>query len=330
MKTRRILALILALLLAFALTACQTTTTDPSPSDSASTEPSPSPSESVEPSEEPSPSDTSITVTDMTGREVTLDAPATKIVALTPSDCEILFAIGSGDTVVGRGEYCDYPEAALELPSVSSGSDTNIEQIIALGPDVVIMSTMAQTPEHVESLENAGITVFVTESGAIDDVYDSITLIGQLVGNNDGAADVISSMQQTFADIEAGATGDGTTKVYFEVYPLAYGPYAAGSGTFMDEIANMLGLTNIFNDVADWPVVSEEQIIERNPDYIITTMMAYDGEDPVEEIMGRAGWESITAVANDQVFMADSNALTRPGPRLAEGAQALYELFYGE
>ena len=95
-----------------------------------------------------------ITVTDMKGREIRLDAPATRVVALTPSDCEILYAIGAGETLVGRGEYCDYPAGVLDVPSVQSGAETNVEQIVALEPQVVIMSTMAQSV--VQRIRDAG------------------------------------------------------------------------------------------------------------------------------------------------------------------------------
>ena len=78
--------------------------------------------------------DTSFTVTDMSGREITFDKPVERAVALTASDCEIIFALGAGDILVGRGEYCDYPAEVFEIPSVQSGYDTNIEQIIDLEP----------------------------------------------------------------------------------------------------------------------------------------------------------------------------------------------------
>ena len=87
------------------------------------------------------------TVTDMKGRDIVLNEDVTRVVALTAADCEILYAIGAGDVLVGRGEYCDYPEAALSLPAVQSGAGTNIEQIIALTPQVVFMDTMAQSVE---------------------------------------------------------------------------------------------------------------------------------------------------------------------------------------
>ena len=94
-----------------------------------------------------------VTVTDMMGREVTINAPVTRVVALQPADCEIIYALGAGDMVVGRGEYCDSPAEVLDVPSVQSGYDTNTEQIIALEPQVLFMSTMAQSEEQIQALE---------------------------------------------------------------------------------------------------------------------------------------------------------------------------------
>ena len=112
--------------------------------------------------------DTSVTVTDMSGREITLKEPATRVVALTAADCEILYAIGAGKTLVGRGEYCDYPAEVFDVPSVQSGYETNIEQIMALEPQVVLMATMAQSVEQVEALEKAGIAVVVSDAQDIE------------------------------------------------------------------------------------------------------------------------------------------------------------------
>ena len=89
-----------------------------------------------------------LTVTDMKGREITLDAPASRIVAITASDVEIIYALGAGDLLVGRGEYCDWPAEVLDKPVVKSGAETNLEEILALEPDVVIMATMAQTEDR--------------------------------------------------------------------------------------------------------------------------------------------------------------------------------------
>ena len=273
---------------------------------------------------------TAVTVTDMAGREITLDAPATKVVALTASDCEILAALGAEDTLVGRGEYCDYPESVLEVPAVQSGADTNLEQIIALEPQVVVMAKMAQTEEQVAALEKAGIRVVVSDAQDIEGVYTAIRLIGALVGRNDEAEAMVADMQSTFADIAAKSENTGKT-VYFEVSPLQWGLWTAGKGTFMDELATMCGLTNAFADGEGWAEISEEQVLERDPDYIVTISMYYgEGPTPVEEIKSRAGWDALKAVQNDAIFNADSNEVSRPGPRLKDAAEALYTFVTGE
>ena len=271
-----------------------------------------------------------ITVTDMHGREIALDQPATRIVALTPSDCEILCALGCEDALVGRGKYCDYPAEVLDIPAVESGSDANIEQIVELQPQVLLMSTMSQTDEQVQQLEAAGVHVVVSDAQDIEGVYTAIHMIGELVGKQDEAASVVESMQKTFDEIKANA-GDGSKTVYFEVSPLQYGLWTAGTGTFMDEIANMMGLKNCFADVTGWSEISEEQVLERNPDYIVTISMYYgEGPTPEEEILARPGWENVTAVKNGKILNLQNNELSRPAPRLAEGAQALYDFVYGE
>ncbi len=274
-----------------------------------------------------------IAFTDMAGREIALDAPAAKVVALTASDCEILYALGAGDTLVGRGEYCDYPEEVANVPSVQSGDDTNVEQIIALGPQVVIMSTMAQTDEQIASLENAGIKVIVSDAQNIAGVYTAIEMVGKAVGKNDEAAALVGRMQTTFSDIEAKAReagGNGEKTVYFEVSPLQYGLWTAGNNTFMNELATMLGVKNAFADVEGWAEISEEQVIERDPDYIVTNAMYFgEGPTPVDEITSRAGWQNLKALKNGAILNADSNEITRPGPRLADAAQTFYNFFYG-
>ena len=274
--------------------------------------------------------DAAVTVTDMGGREITLKEPATRVVALTAADCEILYAIGAGETLVGRGEYCDYPAEVFDVPSVQSGYETNIEQIMALEPQVVLMGTMAQSLEQVEALEKAGITVVVSDAQDIEGVYTAIRMIGTLMGYDENAEALVAEMQDTFAGLKELAAGDGSESVYFEVSPLQWGLWTAGTGTFMDEITQLMGLKNAFADVEGWGEISEEQVIERAPDYIVTITMYYgEGPTPVEEILSRPGWEGIPAVANGKILNLQDNELSRPGPRLADGAKMLYDFVYG-
>ena len=142
--------------------------------------------------------DTSVTVTDMHGREITLAEPAERIVALTPADCEILCAIGCEDMLVGRGKYCDYPESILELPALATGDNLNLDEILALEPQVVLMSDMNQTDEQVQMLEQHGVKVVVSETTDIQGVYAAIRMIGALMGKDAEAEAVIADMQATF------------------------------------------------------------------------------------------------------------------------------------
>ena len=271
----------------------------------------------------------SVTVTDMHGREVTLTEPATRIVVMQPSDCEILCAIGCEETIVGRGQYVDYPASILEVPVVQSGAETNIEEILALNPQVVLMNDMSQSEEQVKQLEDNGVKVVVSKATDIEGVYYAIRMIGKLMGKDENAEAVIADMQATFDEIRANSVNEGKS-VYFEVSPLQWGLWTAGKGTFMDELAEICGLTNAFADVNDWASISEEQVLARDPDYIVTITMYYgEGPTPVEEIIGREGWSDLKAVKNGTILNAESNAISRPGPRLKDAALELYKFIHG-
>ncbi|MGN0777903.1 MAG: ABC transporter substrate-binding protein [Aristaeellaceae bacterium] len=264
--------------------------------------------------------DAAVTITDMYDREVTLSAPATRIVALSAAECEIISALGCEAMLVGRGQYCNYPDSIAAVPAVQSGANTNLEEILALEPDVVIMTDMAQSEEVVNLLEANGVKVVLTRNTDIEGAYYAITMIGTLLGKDAEAEALVASMKNAFADITANADNTGKT-VYFEVSPLQWGLYTAGSGTFMDEIARMCGLTNAFADVDGWAAISEEQVLARNPDYIVSVSGMPEAD---VEIMSRAGWDQVTAVVNGDVMNGDADAFSRPGPRLKDAAESLY------
>ena len=266
-----------------------------------------------------------IRVTDMFGREIVLTEPATRVVALTPADCEILCALGCEEALVGRGQYCDYPASILDVPVVLSGAEMNIEQILMLNPQVIIMGDMGHTKEQVDMLEQNGIKVVVSNANDLEGTYEAIRIIGVVMGKEAEAEALVTEMKTVFADIAADSPVTGKT-VYFEVTPLQWGLWTAGGNTFMDELATICGMTNVFADVDGWAAVSEEQVLMRNPDYIVS--VAGMGAGAVDEIMTRPGWSEVTAVKNGHVFNADSNAIARPGPRLMDAAREL-EGFFG-
>ena len=220
---------------------------------------------------------------------------------------------------------------------VGSGRNTNIESIIALQPDVVITNSMDQAKEQVNAIESAGIPVVVTDDSNIEGVYEGILLVGQVMGKAEEAIKMVDDMKAAFEEVSAKAAkakaeaGNVAPKVYVEASPLEYGLWASGTDTFVHELIVMLGAENIFSDVSNWVEVSQEQVISRNPDFILSTTMYFgEGMTPEEEIYSRKGWEGISALKNNKVFNADSDAMTRPGPRLVDAANDMYEYFYGE
>ena len=269
----------------------------------------------------------SVTVTDMFDREITIKGPISRVVVMEPAECEILCALGGEDLLVGRGAYCDYPASVMALPSLQSGSMMNIEEVLALEPQLVIMNGMDHPVEQVEQLESNGVYVISTYAANIEETYECIRLIGAAIGKTAEAEALVSEMQTTFAEIAAKSEKSGKT-IYFEVMPLEWGLWSAGSGTFMHELAEICGMKNAFADLDGWQPISQEQVIARNPDYIV--LVTGMGDTAAAEVMGRAGWGDIPAVRDGLVYNADSYMMTRPSPRLMDAAIDLYEFLHGE
>ncbi len=265
-----------------------------------------------------------LTVMDMKNRETSIQLPVTKLVAMMPADCEIVYALGAQEMLVGRGMDCNYPEAVEAITVVNSGMTTNVEQILALEPQVVLMNTMAQSLEQVEAIEAAGIPIVSTDTTDINGIYQAIELIGQVTGKQSEAEALAAQMEEAFTQIADKAKTRQELTVYFEVSPLQYGLWTAGKGTFLDELASLCGVRNIFADVEGWAQISQEQVLERNPDLIVSLTPETPGQLSVEqEITDRPGWDAVKAVQNKTVLVASGDEFMRPGPRLVEAAQQL-------
>jgi iron complex transport system substrate-binding protein len=269
-------------------------------------------------------------VTDSLGKEINFDKVPSKIISLLPSDTEIIYALGDGDKLIAVDTYSNYPEEAKKKPQLDSGEKTNIEAVIGLEPDLVILGQMAQTDAQFKQLEDAGIKVVVTDAGDIAQTYQVIEMIGKTLNKEAKAAEIINGMKNDFNTIKEQVKNNPPKKVYIEISPLKYKLWSCGKGTFQDELLTLVGATNIFSDISSWTEVSEEQVISRDPQIIITTVGPMNGyEDPVSEIKSRANWSKIDAVKNGKIFVTDSDAIQRPGPRLASAAKELAKIIYG-
>ncbi|WP_282034584.1 ABC transporter substrate-binding protein [Metabacillus indicus] len=270
-----------------------------------------------------------VTVTDDAGNEITLEEKPEKIVSLLPSTTEILFALGLGDEIVGVSDYDNYPEAAAQKEKVGA-QDMNAEKIIALQPDIAFLQDYhAQNHgEIIKQYEAAGIKVFIVGSQtSFDQVYTAIRTIGKATDTLDKADSIINDMDKKVASIKEKAKEVKDPKrVWIEVSPQPE-IYTTGKGTFMNEMLEMIGAENVAASEEGWVKMDEEKIVSSNPDTIITTY-GYYVENPAEQVLTRSGWNSIKAVQSKQVFDVNSDLVTRPGPRLADGAEELGRLIY--
>jgi len=268
------------------------------------------------------------TVTDDVGNDITFEEVPETIVSLQPSNTEILFALGVGDKIVGATEYDTYPAEALEIERVSDSVAFNAERITELNPDVVIAYTIGQE-EALQLLEEAGLKVFVIESAtSFEDVYGDIEQLATVMGIEDKGKEVISSIQTTISEVqEKVETATASKKVYYEISP-SPDIYTTGSKTFQQEILAAASVDNVFSDQEGWVSVSEEDVIAKNPEIILTT--ANYIEDSPGEIKSRAGWDQIQAVQNDTVFLVDGDVISRPGPRIGEAVELVAKTVYPE
>ncbi|HWL11711.1 MAG TPA: ABC transporter substrate-binding protein [Ureibacillus sp.] len=268
------------------------------------------------------------TVVDDLGTELTFEKVPEKIISLQPSNTEILFELGAGDQIIGATDYDTYPEEALDIERVSDTMTINTERIIELQPDVVFAYTAGEKPQ-VEQLESAGLKVFVIKSATtIDDVYGDIEQIGEVLNLDEKADEIVSDIEGQIKSVqEKTASIETKEKVYFEISP-APDIWSIGSGTFQQELIDAAGVENIYADQQGWFAVTEEDLITRKPEAIITTV-SYS-EDPKGEILAREGWSNIAAVQNKEVFELNANILDRPGPRIGEAIEQIASTIYPE
>ncbi|OFF88613.1 ABC transporter substrate-binding protein [Listeria monocytogenes] len=255
-----------------------------------------------------------IEVKDATGNTITLEEAPTKIVSLMPSNTEILFALDLGDKVKGVTAYDDYPKEAQKVEKVTSTS-VDTEKIIAIKPDLVLghESMLATEKDAYQLLKDAGINVFVVPDATdLKAAEKSIITVGKLTGKEKEAKEVTDSMEEQKVAIEKKAKELKTSpKVWIEISPDLY---TAGKGTFMNEMLELAGGTNVVTESGFIPY-NEEKVVELQPDIILSVY-----PDAKAMIQKRAAWKDIPAVKNDKIYEMDANKLSRPGPRLLEGA----------
>ncbi len=276
---------------------------------------------------------TTITVTDGLGREVTLAAPATRIVSLAPSNTEALFVLGVGDRLIGRDDFSDYPPEALDVPSIGSlYPAVNAEAIVALEPDLVLAAGIT-SPADVTRLADLGLTVYSARvNTGLDDIFTDLLDLGVLTGRAPEAEALVAGLKGRVEAVTSKTAGlTERPVVFYEIDATEPSkPWTSGPGSFMAQLIGMAGGANAGDIAADqYAQLSLEQLVAQDPAIIILGSATYGGQTP-ELVAARTGWETLAAVENGAVYTFDDNLVSRPGPRVVDGLELLAALIHPE
>ncbi len=248
--------------------------------------------------------------------DVATDDVPQRIVSLSPTATEMLFAIGAGDQVIAVDDQSNHPAEAAEKSTDLSGFEPNVEAIAGYEPDLVVHDG---TTGLGDSLDSLGIPHWVGAAAtSFDDIYDQIEQLGAATGHEDAAAELVASMQ---SDIDAALASvpefDEAPSFYHELDPTFY---SVNSNTFVGQVYALFGLRNVADGAeggSDYPQLSAEFIISQDPDLIFLADTKCCGETP-ETVAARPGWDSLSAVRNGAVIALDDDIASRWGPRIVD------------
>jgi len=296
----------------------------PTPPSSSDAPPSAQPSASSVASASPPPVAFPMTLTDDAGREVTLVAEPQRIVSLAPSNTEIVCAIDACERLVGVTDFDDYPAEVVEIDKVVTMAQVDVEAVVATEPDLVLAAGNELTPSAViDQIADLGVPVLVLYPESLDEVSADIQLVGMAVGRDDEAAALIEDMATRVDAVEEAVADLERPRTFYEVSVFEGTIYTAGESSFLASLIETAGGEPITGDALSTSIELEE-LVAADPELILLGDATYDSTITPESVAQRQGWEAMTAVGDGRVVVVtDDVVITRPGPRIIDGLEAL-------
>lgn len=263
------------------------------------------------------------TLRDDAGRSFDLATPPARIISLVPSATEMIVALGAADRLMARTRYDQAPELA-HLPSLGGGLDPNLEAVVALRPDLVVVTPDDDLRPTVGRLEALGIPVYSGRSGTIADLQRLAENLGALLGGDSRvrAAAFLDSLQVGFETLERRAEALPHPSVLYLVWHDP--PMTAGPGSYLDDLVRAAGGRSTFGDQPTaWPTVSVEEILRRDPDWVVLAEGNPAAGQRLRWIRSAPGWRELRAVREGRVAVVEADLFNRPGPRVLEAARTL-------
>ncbi len=260
-----------------------------------------------------------VAVTDDSGARVQLSQPAQRVVALTPHLAEVMYAVGAGRRLVGTVQHADFPDAARRVPRFGDALQINLESLLQSQPDLVLGWMSGNPAALLQRIEELGIPVHRSESPSLDTVAGTIEQIGTLLGKSDLAAPVAGSYRRHLLEMRRNHAGAAPVRVFYQVWPRPL--MTVNRQHLIGEALQLCGGENVFADVpVSVPQVGLEAVIRAQPQVILYGAPA-GSEDSL-----RSFWQdytSIPAVRDGYLVTIPADWVSRPGPRLALGVQAI-------
>lgn len=253
-------------------------------------------------------------IVDDLGRSVNIAGIPQRIVSLSPSNTEILFAMGLGEKVVGVTDWCDYPPEALDKEKVGGYYPPDIEKIIALGPDLILASDIHRH-EVIPALEEQGFTVFALAPQTLDEVLRSIERVGKVAGKEEEAFELVNEIESKIEEIEKKTKEvEERPRVFYITWhdPI----WTVGRNTWIDDLIEIAGGVNIFSQYfQSGAMVELEWVISLNPEVIIVSQWSFEWAEDATEL------EVTAARQNDRIYQSDDDIVQRSGPRLVKALE---------
>lgn len=265
------------------------------------------------------PAQADIRMRDALDRELVLAGPARRVVSLAPHITEIVYAAGAGDALVGAVAYSNYPPQALEVTRVGAYDSISLETIVSLQPDLVLAWRSGNGEEIVRRIAALGINVYVSESRTLEDVAHSVRNVGRLTGNEDHADVAADAFLQELARLRDTYSDEAPVRVFYQVW---HEPLLTLNGEHLvSDVIRLCGGANAFGESpALVSRINVESVLGADPDVIVASGM--DKARP-EWLDDWRRWNSIRAVAHDQLYFVPPDLLQRHTPRIMEGADQL-------
>jgi cobalamin transport system substrate-binding protein len=313
LRLRLVALLVPLLLVGCALQTAPTLTPAASPVTSAASSPSPS-SRPAYP----------LMLTDDAGRQVSLAAPPTRIVSLAPSNTEIVCALDRCDDLVGVTDFDDYPPQVAEVDKVVVFAQVDVEKVVAAEPDLILAAGNELTPTAViDQLSGLGLPVLVLYPESLDGVYADIELVGHAIDAGATAGALVANMEARVAAVRAQVSGLEAPRTFYEVSLFEGVIYTAGARSFLASLIELAGGDPITGDALTTSIQLED-LVAADPELILLGDAAYDASVTPASVADRPGWGGMRAVIDGRVTpMLDDVVITRPGPRIVDGLEAL-------